>query len=169
METTEEDYDDSDIFCSPPVASNMSQSTEQNLRPGRNGSDSESNDIELMVKDTVAQFPSGNLSRCVLFTILTIKCDTFVAALKFRIVNPKIVATAENQKKKCGRPPKNTKNKEKDEEHASTVKESSEQVSDVESGNQNQNQPQKKKRKSEKVSYCIVLFYYCQYFSSNIG
>lgn len=63
------------------------------------------------------------------------------SALKFRIVNPAVVTAAENQKKRRGRPPKN---KEKVEEHAGTVKESSEKVSDCESEKEVQNQPQKK-------------------------
>lgn len=79
MEATENDYDNnSDIYDDVPVtgesepseepASNTgmlrSESKDQNLRPGRNDSESESNDIELV--DTVAKLLSGILSQWVL-------------------------------------------------------------------------------------------------------
>jgi hypothetical protein len=98
----------------------------------------------------------------VLSTIQTVKC---VAAFKLRIVNPKIatVADSENRKKKRSRPPKNAKDKV--EEHVVTAKENS----DIESEVDIQNRPPQKKRKSSKVSYSIVLLYYCQYFFYDIG
>jgi hypothetical protein len=82
-------------------------------------------------------------------------------------VNPaKNVTVADsNQKKKRGRSPKNSKDKEKNEERASTAKGSSEKVFDIDSANEIQNQPPKIKRKSAKVSYSDFFhsfYYYCQ-------